>query len=61
MQNTLRLSLIHIFPAARAAEMRVKTVTDFVKQQPEAFDKLYWVTKDSDVYQAYQNALEERI
>lgn len=49
------------FPAARAAEMSVKTVTDFVKQQPEAFDKLYWVTKNSDVYQAYQNALEERI
>lgn len=45
------------FPHDQAAEIAVKTVTDFVSKHPEAFDDIVFVTYEEDDYQLYEDAL----
>lgn len=49
---------IYKFPHDRAAEIAVKTVTEFIDKYPEAFDKIIFVTYEEDDYQLYEDALD---
>ncbi len=45
------------FPHDQAAEIAVRTVTEFVGKYPEAFDQIIFVTYEEDDYQLYEAAI----
>ena len=48
---------IYSFPVERAAEIAVRTVNEFLKENPGAFDMVMWVLFDEKTEAAYQKAL----
>lgn len=45
---------IYSFPLERAAKIAVQTVNDYMKENPEQFDRILWVLFDDRTEAAYQ-------
>lgn len=48
---------VYAFPVEGAATIAVNTVKDFVKNNPEAFDRIIWVLYDDKTYRTYLREL----
>lgn len=44
---------VYAFPVERAAKIALNTVKNFVKNNPEAFDRIIWVLFDEKTYHTY--------
>lgn len=45
------------FPKEKAAVTAVKTVTEYVREHPAAFDNISWILSDDETKQVYESAL----
>lgn len=50
---------VYSYPLEEAARIAVTTVSDFISEHPDAFDRVMWVLFDSRTKAAYDNALEQ--
>ena len=48
---------VYSYPLKQAAEVAVRTVRDFVREYPDAFDDILWVLFDKKTKSAYDEAL----
>ena len=48
---------VYSYPLEEAARIAVTTVSDFISEHPDAFDRVMWVLFDSRTKAAYDNAL----
>lgn len=68
MENSIRsvafpsiLTGVYAFPVERAAKIALNTVKNFVKNDPEAFDRIVLVLFDDKTYQTYsEEVMKER-
>lgn len=52
---------VYAFPVERAAKIALNTVKNFVKNNPEAFDRIVWILFDDQTYQTYsEEVMKER-
>lgn len=50
---------VYSYPLEEAARIAVTTVSDFISEHPDAFDRVMWVLFDNRTKAAYDNALEQ--
>ena len=48
---------VYSYPLEEAARIAVTTVSDFISEHPDAFDRVMWVLFDNRTKAAYDNAL----
>ncbi len=51
---------VYSYPKDQAAKIAVRTISDFVKENPDAFDLVEWVLFDEDTERVYADALQKR-
>ena len=53
---------VYAFPVERVAKIALNAVKNFVKNNPETFDRIVWVLFDDKTYQTYsEEIMKERI
>lgn len=50
---------VYHFPVEEAAEIAVRTATEFVKNNPGKINEIKWVLFDERTFRVYQNAIEQ--
>lgn len=48
---------VYSYPIKEAAQIAVKAVKDFSKSNPGAIDKVFWVLRDDNTFNAYSDAI----
>lgn len=47
------------YPVEEAARVAVKAVNDFLIQNPDKFDEIYWILFDNQTYTVYEKAITD--